>query len=206
MEQARCRQDSPPSTTGGRDRVELLAFGDAAQWEAWLAEHCASAAEAWLKIARKGTGQVSVTTAEALDVALCYGWIDSQRRSHDESWFLQRYSPRRRGSSWSRVNVERVAALLAAGRMRAPGLAEVEAAKADGRWDAAYESQRTAAVPPDLAAALAGDEPARAFFESLGRSDRYAVILRLLKARGETARAAELRRMVALLRAGRRVG
>jgi uncharacterized protein YdeI (YjbR/CyaY-like superfamily) len=206
MEQARCRQDSPPSTTGGRDRVELLAFGDAAQWEAWLAEHCASAAEAWLKIARKGTGQVSVTTAEALDVALCYGWIDSQRRSHDESWFLQRYSPRRRGSSWSRVNVERVEALLAAGRMRAPGLAEVEAAKADGRWDAAYESQRTAAVPPDLAAALAGDEPARAFFESLGRSDRYAVILRLLKARGETARAAELRRMVALLRAGRRVG
>jgi uncharacterized protein YdeI (YjbR/CyaY-like superfamily) len=206
MEQARCRQDSPRSTTGGRDRVELLAFGDAAQWEAWLAEHCASAAEAWLKIARKGTGQVSVTTAEALDVALCYGWIDSQRRSHDESWFLQRYSPRRRGSSWSRVNVERVEALLAAGRMRAPGLAEVEAAKADGRWDAAYESQRTAAVPPDLAAALAGDEPARAFFESLGRSDRYAVILRLLKARGETARAAELRRMVALLRAGRRVG
>jgi uncharacterized protein YdeI (YjbR/CyaY-like superfamily) len=186
--------------------MEVLAFGDAAQWEAWLAEHCASAAEAWLKIARKGTGQVSVTPAQALDVALCYGWIDSQRRSHDASWFLQRYSPRRRGSSWSRVNVERVEALLAAGRMRAPGLAEVEAAKADGRWDAAYESQRTATVPPDLAAALAGDEPARAFFESLGRSDRYAVILRLLKARGEAARAAELRRMVALLRAGRRVG
>jgi uncharacterized protein YdeI (YjbR/CyaY-like superfamily) len=99
-----------------------------------------------------------------------------------------------------------VEALLAAGRMRAPGLAEVAAAKADGRWDAAYASQRTATVPPDLAAALARDEPARAFFESLGRTDRYAVILRLLKARGEAARAAELRRMVALLRAGRRVG
>jgi uncharacterized protein YdeI (YjbR/CyaY-like superfamily) len=186
--------------------VEVLAFGDAAQWEAWLAEHHASAADAWLKLARKGTGQVSVTPTEALDVALCYGWIDSQRRSHDPSWFLQRYSPRRRGSSWSRVNVERVEALLAAGRMRAPGLAEVAAAKADGRWDAAYASQRTATVPPDLAAALARDEPARAFFESLGRTDRYAVILRLLKARGEAARAAELRRMVALLRAGRRVG
>jgi uncharacterized protein YdeI (YjbR/CyaY-like superfamily) len=186
--------------------MEVLAFGDAAQWDAWLAEHCATNAGVWLRIARKGAGRVSVTPAEALDVALCYGWIDSQRRSHDESYFLQRYSPRRRGSSWSRVNVERVEALIAAGRMRAPGLAEIEAAKADGRWDAAYASQRTATVPADLAAALARDEPARAFFESLGRTDRYAVILRLLKARSAASRATELRRMVALLRAGRRVG
>jgi uncharacterized protein YdeI (YjbR/CyaY-like superfamily) len=185
--------------------VEILAFGDAAQWEAWLAEHCATRADAWLQIAKKGAGRVSVTPAEALDVALCYGWIDSQRRSHDGSHFLQRFSPRRPGSSWSRVNVERVEALTAAGRMRAPGLAEVEAAKADGRWDAAYESQRTATVPADLAAALARDEPARAFFESLGRTDRYAVILRLLKARDAAGRAAQLRQVVALLRAGQRV-
>jgi uncharacterized protein YdeI (YjbR/CyaY-like superfamily) len=185
--------------------VEVLAFGDAAQWEAWLAEHCASSADAWLKLARKGAGLVSLTPGEALDVALCYGWIDSQRRSHDGSSFLQRYSPRRRGSPWSRVNVERAEALIAAGRMRAPGLAEIEAARADGRWEAAYESQRTATVPPDLAAALARDEPARAFFESLGRTDRYAVILRLLKARTEAGRAARLRQVVDLLRAGRRV-
>jgi uncharacterized protein YdeI (YjbR/CyaY-like superfamily) len=184
--------------------VEVLAFRDAAQWEAWLAEHCATRAEAWLKIAKKGTGLVSVTPGEALDLALCYGWIDSQRRSHDESSFLQRYSPRRRGSPWSQVNVERAEALIAAGRMRAPGLAEVEAARADGRWDAAYERQRTATVPADLAAALARDEQARACFESLGRTDRYAVILRLLKARTAASRAAQLRQVVALLRAGRR--
>jgi uncharacterized protein YdeI (YjbR/CyaY-like superfamily) len=185
--------------------METLAFRDAAQWDSWLAEHGATQPDAWLKIAKRGAGQVSVTTGEALDVALCYGWIDSQRKSHDESYFLQRYSPRRRGSPWSRVNVERVEALIAAGRMRPAGLAEVEAAKADGRWDAAYESQRTATVPPDLAAALARDEPARAFFESLGRTDRYAVILPLLKARSAASRAAQLRRIVALLRAGQRV-
>ena len=156
--------------------VEVLAFGDAGRWEAWLAEHCATSAEA----GRSGP------------------------RTRPTS-FLQRYSPRRRGSPWSRVNVERAEALIAAGRMRAPGLAEIEAARADGRWEAAYESQRTATVPADLAAALARDEPARAFFESLGRTDRYAVILRLLKARTAASRAAQLRQVVALLRAGRRV-
>jgi uncharacterized protein YdeI (YjbR/CyaY-like superfamily) len=185
--------------------MEVIAFCDAAQWDSWLAAHHATRSGVWLKLAKKGAGQPSVTPVEALEVALCYGWIDSQRKSHDGSWFLQRYSPRRRGSPWSRVNVERVEALLAAGRMRPAGQAEVAAAKADGRWDAAYESQGTATVPPDLAAALARDEPARAFFESLGRTDRYAVILPLLKARSAASRAAKLRRMVALLRAGRRV-
>jgi uncharacterized protein YdeI (YjbR/CyaY-like superfamily) len=185
--------------------MELLAFGDATEWESWLADHHAIQSEAWLKIAKKGSGRPGVTIAEALDVALCYGWIDSHRRPHDESYFLQRYSPRRRGSAWSKVNIDKVEALIAAGRMRPPGLAEIEAAKADGRWDTAYESQRTATVPADLAAALARDEPARAFFESLGRTDRYAVILRLLKARSPASRAAQLQRMVALLRAGQRV-
>jgi uncharacterized protein YdeI (YjbR/CyaY-like superfamily) len=147
-----------------------------------------------------------VTAAEAGEVALCYGWIDSHRKSLDASYFLQKYSPRRPGSSWSRVNVERVEALIAAGRMRAPGLAEVEAAKTDGRWDAAYASQHRATVPDDLAAALARDERARAFFESLGRTDRYGVILRLLKARTPAIRAAQLRRIVARLRAGQRGG
>ena len=187
------------------NRVEIIGCASAAAWESWLAAHHAVRDGVWLKIAKQGSGQPSVTPAEAVEVALCYGWIDSQRKSHDGAYFLQKYSPRRRGSSWSRVNVERVEALIAAGRMRAPGLAEVEAAKVDGRWDAAYESQRTATVPADLAAALARNEPARAFFESLGRTDRYAVILRLLKARNAAGRAAQLRRMVALLQAGRRV-
>jgi uncharacterized protein YdeI (YjbR/CyaY-like superfamily) len=185
--------------------VEIIDCLGAADWESWLAAHHAVRDGVWLKIAKKGSGQPSVTSAEAVEVALCYGWIDGQRKSYDGAYFLQRYSPRRRGSSWSRINVERAEALIAAGRMRAPGLAEIEAAKADGRWDAAYESQRTATVPADLAAALARDEPARAFFDSLSRTDRYAVILRLLKARSAPSRAAQLRRMVALLRAGQRV-
>jgi uncharacterized protein YdeI (YjbR/CyaY-like superfamily) len=186
--------------------VEIIRCVDAAEWESWLAKHHAERDGVWLKIAKKGSGEASVTPAAAIEVALCYGWIDSRRKSYDGASFLQKYSPRRPGSSWSRVNVERAEALIAAGRMRAPGLAEVEAARADGRWDTAYESQRTATVPADLAAALARDERARAFFQSLGRTDRYAVILRLLKARSEAARAAQLSRMVALLRAGRRVG
>jgi len=144
---------------------------------------------------------VLLTIEDALDVALCYGWIDGQRRAHDEVSFLQRYSRRRPRSSWSKVNVAKVEALTAAGRMRPPGLAEVAAARADGRWEAAYESQRTAGVPPDLAAALAGDARASAAFDRLGRSDRYAVILPLLKARTPTARARLLAQAVARLAA-----
>jgi uncharacterized protein YdeI (YjbR/CyaY-like superfamily) len=158
-------------------------------------------AEAWLRIAKRHSGIASVTPAEALDVALCYGWIDGQRRAHDDVWFLQRFSRRRPSSSWSKVNVAKVEALMAAGRMRPAGLAEVAAAKADGRWEAAYEPQRAAAVPPDLAAALAGNARANAAFERLGRSDRYAVILPLLKARTPETRARILARAVARLAA-----
>jgi uncharacterized protein YdeI (YjbR/CyaY-like superfamily) len=185
--------------------VETIACADAAKWESWLAVHHAQRDGVWLKIAKKGSRKPSVTAAEAGDVALCYGWIDGQRKSHDDAYFLQKYTPRRRRSSWSRLNVERAEALIVAGRMRPAGLAEIEAAKADGRWDAAYESQRSATVPADLAAALARDEPARAFFESLGRTDQYAVILRLSKARSAPSRAAQLKWVVALLRAGQRV-
>ena len=141
--------------------MDVLDLPDADRWEAWLAAEHDVRAEVWLRIAKRHSGIPSVTAAEALDVALCYGWIDGQRRAYDDVSFLQRFSPRRRRSSWSRVNVGKVEALLAAGRMRPPGLAEVEAAQADGRWEAAYESQRTAAVPPDLAAALAGNARAQ---------------------------------------------
>jgi uncharacterized protein YdeI (YjbR/CyaY-like superfamily) len=185
--------------------MEVIAFRDAAKWESWLAEHCATRSGVWLKIAKKGAGRVSVTFVEALDVALCYGWIDSQRRSHDESYFLQKFSRRRPGSLWSKVNIDKVEALIAAGRMRPPGLAEISAAKADGRWDAAYESQRTATVPPDLAAALEGNERAGRFFASLAKTDRYLVILGLTTAKTPATRAARLRRMVATLEAGRKV-
>ncbi|WP_017585996.1 YdeI/OmpD-associated family protein [Nocardiopsis ganjiahuensis] len=176
----------------------MMHFDDAAAWEAWLDRHH-DAGEAWLKIAKKGSGALSVTAREALDVALCHGWIDSHRRSHDERHYLQRYSPRRRGSAWSRVNVERVEALMRAGRVRPPGLAQVEAARADGRWDSAYAAQRDATVPPDLAEALAARPEAAARFAELDRTSRYGLVLPLLKARTPAGRAARLDRAVSAL-------
>jgi uncharacterized protein YdeI (YjbR/CyaY-like superfamily) len=179
--------------------ADIFDFADAAQWESWLADHHELKTGVWLKIAKKGSGKTSVTLAEALDVALCYGWIDSQRKTYDEDHYLQRYSPRRPGSSWSQVNVDKVEALIAAGRMREPGLAAILAAEADGRWDAAYQSQRNAIVPPDLAAALAHDERARDRFELLDRTHQYALFLRLMKAKTPGNRAAQLQRILASL-------
>jgi uncharacterized protein YdeI (YjbR/CyaY-like superfamily) len=187
------------------DDLETISFQDAAEWEAWLADHHDRAAGVWLKVAKKSSGLASVTVADALDAALCYGWIDSHRKGLDERHFLQKYSPRRPRSSWSRVNVDKVEALLAAGRMEPAGLEQVRVAQADGRWDAAYESQRTATVPADLRAALDANDRAKQRFESLSRTDRYAVILRLLKASGPADRAARLRKAVDALTAnGRR--
>ncbi|MBB6349764.1 uncharacterized protein YdeI (YjbR/CyaY-like superfamily) [Nonomuraea muscovyensis] len=174
----------------------MMHFADAAEWESWLAGHHGDEGGAWLRIARKGSPIAAVTIEQALEVALCYGWIDSHRRSHDEHSFLQRYSRRRKGSPWSRVNVERVEALTAAGRMRPAGLAEVAAARADGRWDAAYAAQRDADVPPDLAEALAAHPRAAARFEALGRTGRYRLILPLLKARTPAGRAGRLQKTI----------
>ena len=174
----------------------MMHFADAAQWESWLAEHHEAEGGVWLKIAKKGSAFASVTAAQATEVALCYGWIDSHRKSHDEHCFLQRYSRRRKGSPWSRVNVERVEALTAAGRMWPPGLAEVAAAQADGRWAAAYTAQRNATVPPDLAEALAAHPEAAARFEALDKTGRYLVILPLLKARTPAGRTARLQKAI----------
>ena len=184
-----------------RDETAIIAFADAAEWEAWLADHHDREAGVWVKIAKKGSGLPSVTIKEALDGALCFGWIDSQRKSLDEHHYLQRYSPRRPTSAWSQVNVEKVEALVAAGRMREPGLAAIRAAQADGRWDAAYQRQRDATAPDDLAAALAGDDQARAGFERLDRTHRYALFLRLMKARTPAARAVQLDQILASLTA-----
>jgi uncharacterized protein YdeI (YjbR/CyaY-like superfamily) len=181
------------------DGEEIIAFADAGQWEAWLAANHDTKPGVWIKIAKKGSSKASVKLAEALDAALCYGWIDSRRKGLDQDHYLQRYSPRRPTSAWSQVNVDKVEALIAAGRMREPGLAAIAAAKADGRWDAAYESQRTATVPPDLAAALADDERARERFEQLDRTEQYGLFLRLMKARTAASRADQLQQIVASL-------
>jgi uncharacterized protein YdeI (YjbR/CyaY-like superfamily) len=156
-----------------------------------------------VKVSKKGSAKESITAPEAGDVALCYGWIDSVRRSFDDHYFLQRYSPRRPKTSWSKVNVDRVERLIAAGRMRAPGLAEVNAAKADGRWAAAYESQKNATIPPDVKAALKANKPAKEAFDRLGKTDQYLLILPLLKARTSTVRRARLEKMIDRLAAAK---
>ena len=184
------------------DGAEVIAFGDAAAWERWLAHHHGRQAGVWLKLAKKGSGIPSVTADEVVDIGLCYGWISGQRRSLDDDHYLQKYVPRRPGSLWSQVNVEKVERLLAAGRMREPGLAEVRAAQADGRWAAAYVSQRNATVPADVATALEADEQAKARFDALDRTARYRLLLPVLQATSPPARAARLRQLISALESG----
>jgi uncharacterized protein YdeI (YjbR/CyaY-like superfamily) len=183
------------------DLTDVIAFRNADEFEAWLADHVDHGPGVWLKIAKKGSGLASLTDDEAVDVGLCYGWISGQRKAYDDIYYLQKYVPRRPRSRWSQVNVRKVEALTAAGRMRTSGLAEVEAAKADGRWEAAYESQSNATIPPDLAAALAASPRASQNFASLNKTDRYAVILDLATARTPGTRAAHLRQAVTALEA-----
>ena len=180
--------------------MDVLELVDGAAWEAWLAEHHASAPEAWLRIAKKGSGLALVSISDALDGALCFGWIDGQRKGLDDVSFLQRYCPRRPRSTWSQVNVDKVAALTAAGRMRPPGIAQVELALADGRWAAAYERQSTATLPDDLRIALDADPSARAAYDVLGKSEQYAVMLPVLRSTTPTARARAIARAVEQLR------
>ncbi|WP_329117791.1 YdeI/OmpD-associated family protein [Streptomyces sp. NBC_01465] len=180
--------------------VDVVAFPDAAAFEDWLAAgHHTRREGVWVKVAKKASGIASVTDDEPVDVGLCWGWISGQRRGLDDQYYLQKYSPRRPRSVWSRVNVEKVAALTAAGRMREPGLAEVQRAREDGRWDRAYASQATAEVPDDLAAALAADPAASAVFDALDRSARYQLMLPLLQAATPETRRTRLERAVQAL-------
>ena len=183
----------------GPDAAQVIAFRDAPEFETWLAEHVDHDAGVWLKIAKKGSGIASLTDDEAVDVGLCYGWISGQRKRFDETYYLQKYVPRKPRSRWSQANVRKVEALVAAGRMRPPGLAEVAAAKADGRWDAASASQKEATVPPDLADALAASPQAASAFESLNKTERYAVILDIVIARNQRTRITHLRKAIAAL-------
>ncbi len=159
----------------------------------------------WLKIAKAGTGVVTVTYAEALEVALCHGWIDGQRRAFDERFFLTRFTPRRARSRWSRRNRDAAVALIEAGLMAPAGLREVERARADGRWDAAYDGQRAASVPDDLAAALAADPQALTFFEALDSANRYAILYRVHDAKRAETRARRIEQFVTMCREGRTV-
>ncbi|MGI5178021.1 YdeI/OmpD-associated family protein [Dactylosporangium sp. CA-152071] len=181
--------------------MEPVLFADTTAFERWLESHHGQEGEIWILVGKKGSGITSISVQEALDVALCFGWIDGQRKSFDDRHFLQRYVPRRPRSTWSQVNVAKVEALTAAGRMRPAGLAEVERARADGRWAAAYPSQRNATVPPDLAEALGGDERAKERFDALPATERYGLILNLVKLRTAAGRAARVRAILAALSA-----
>jgi uncharacterized protein YdeI (YjbR/CyaY-like superfamily) len=188
-----------------KDGLPVGAFASPAEWEAWLAEHHASSRGLWVKIAKKETGIPTVTYAQALEGALCYGWIDGQKGALDERFWLQRFTPRGARSRWSRINRDKVGQLIEQGRMRPAGLAQVEQARADGRWDAAYDSPARATVPEDLQRELDRNPAASAFFASLDRINRYAILYRLQDSRSPEARARRLEQFVAMLSEGRKI-
>jgi uncharacterized protein YdeI (YjbR/CyaY-like superfamily) len=187
------------------DDLPIVLFASPPELEDWLEKEHASSAGIWLKIAKKGSGVASVSYAEALELALCFGWIDSQKRGLDEKHFLQRFTPRRPRGRWSRINREKAEGLLAAGMMRPAGLAEVEAAKADGRWEAAYEGQRRAAVPADLRRELDASPAAAEFFAGLDSANRYAIVYRLEEAKKAETRERRLRKFVGMLERGEKI-
>jgi uncharacterized protein YdeI (YjbR/CyaY-like superfamily) len=172
------------------------------EWARWLEKHHATERGVWLRIAKARSGLRCIARADALDVALCYGWIDGQARSLDEDSWLQKFTPRGKRSVWSKINREHVARLIAGGEMRPAGLAAIEAAKADGRWDRAYDSPSSATVPDDLRAALDAHPEARAFFETLKSQNRYAILHRIQTAVKPETRARRIERFVAMLERG----
>jgi uncharacterized protein YdeI (YjbR/CyaY-like superfamily) len=186
------------ASTGDGERFESLEA-----WERWLAEHHDEPDGVWIKFARKGSGIPSVTQPEALETALRFGWIDGQARSLDERFYLQRFTPRRARSMWSKRNREIATALIAAGRMEPPGLREVERAKADGRWEAAYDAPSGATVPEDLQRELDANAQAAAFFATLDSRNRCAILHRIQTAKKPETRARRIATFVAMLAEGR---
>ncbi len=184
--------------------LPILPFADGEAWEAWLIATAASKG-LWLKIAKKDSGIATVTYGHALDVALCHGWIDGQIRRFDSDYFLQPFTPRRSKGLWSKINIGKVERLIADGRMRAGGQREVDAAKADGRWDAAYDGARNMETPPELAAALAKNKKARTFFETLDKTNRYAVCWRVQTAKKHETKAKRVETLVAMLARGEKI-
>jgi uncharacterized protein YdeI (YjbR/CyaY-like superfamily) len=187
--------DMPPE-------LQTLSFAKADEFADWLAQHHDSTPGLWLRIAKKSAGRPTLDYAGALEVALCWGWIDGQKKALDDTYWLQRFTPRSARSKWSRINREKAETLMASGAMQPPGQTQVDKAKADGRWDAAYEGSRSASVPDDLAAALAKDPAAAALFEQLDGRNRYAILYRIQDAKRPQTRAARIEKYVAMLARG----
>lgn len=184
------------------DHTDAVSFADAAEFDAWLVEHASTATHVWIRMAKKGTGVASIDWTTAVDVALCFGWIDGIARRIDDGWYVQRFTPRRAKSVWSKINRERIERLTAEGRMRPAGQAEVDRAKADGRWDAAYDSPATAVVPDDLAAALAVRDLTEVY-AALDSRNRFAFLNRVQTAVRPETRARRIEKLCDDLAQGR---
>lgn len=189
----------------GNDGRPIFSFASAEAWEAWLEREHATSDGVWIKFAKKGSGVASVAYPEAVEVGLCYGWIDSQLLSLDNRFYLQKFTPRRARSKWSRVNREKVAALMKQDRMKPAGLAEVEAAKKDGRWAAAYASPANVEVPDDLRMALDASPKAAQFFATLNKSNRYAILYQLQDAKKPETRTRRLEKLMRMLERGEKL-
>jgi uncharacterized protein YdeI (YjbR/CyaY-like superfamily) len=181
---------------------EILKFESRERWEGWLEKNHRQPDGVWLKYAKKGSGIETINHSDAIDVALCYGWIDSQGKGLDEKFYLVKFTPRRLKSVWSKINVERVGRLVAEGRMKPAGLEQVEAAKADGRWERAYAGQAAAEIPEDFKAALAKNKKAAEFFETLTKANKYAFIWRLHHVKRPETRARNIEKYIEMLSDG----
>ncbi|HEV2131551.1 MAG TPA: YdeI/OmpD-associated family protein [Longimicrobiaceae bacterium] len=185
--------------------MPVVLFRDAAEWAAWLAENHAASLGLWLRLAKKASGLASATYAEALEVALCYGWIDGQKKSYDASSWLQKFTPRGARSIWSKINREKALALIESGRMRPAGLRAIELARQDGRWDAVYDPASTATVPEGFQAALDARPVASAAFAALDGQNRYAMLFRIQTALKPQTRAARVGKFVEMLERGEKL-
>lgn len=183
--------------------LPIVQLADQHAWRRWLEQNHGSVAEIWLKFAKKGSPTTTITYAEAIEEALCFGWIDAQVRAYDAHFYLQRFTPRRSRSRWSQINREKAERLLGEGRVHPAGVAQIEAAKSDGRWDAAYPAQSKATIPQDFQRALDENENAKAFFETLTGSARYAFLYRLHNVSDPAARAKRIAAYIGRLSAGR---
>jgi uncharacterized protein YdeI (YjbR/CyaY-like superfamily) len=179
--------------------LPVILFEQPKDWANWLDEHHTTAAGLWLRLAKKDSGLQSVTYQEALEVALCYGWIDGQKKIYDESSWLQKFTPRGAKSIWSKINREKAGKLIESGQMKPAGLKAVEAAKQDGRWEAAYDSFSSATVPDDFQAELDKNGEAKAFFDTLNRQNRYAILFRIQTAKKAETRAKRIRQFIEML-------
>ena len=191
--------------SAAKDGLPVRRFASTASWQKWLAANHERSPGMWVELAKKDSGLASVSRADALEVALCYGWIDSQSMTVDEKRYLQRFTPRRPKSKWSKINCAAVERLHADGRLAPAGIREMEAAKRDGRWEAAYDSPRTITVPPDLEDRLVKNARARRAFEQLDSQNRYAILYRLHHAKRSDTRERRLDQFVAMLEAGRTI-